>query len=305
MKLLLCSLLFVAWQEARPPARPDVRKPDASKAADAKPGDAKVEPSKVAPAKPVRVPYQLTNTKHVLVRVKLNGKGPFNFVLDTGAPALFLSEAAAEKAGIEKKKTGFAEIGKLEIEGGVALEKVPCRVEDPFQITGMNKMNVAGMRLDGFMGFSVLARYRITYDFTDSHLLWEPLDWTPPEVYGLRMPGGKAPKEMEAMVGLTGLATALIGKRPDAVLEYRGLIGLELETKGDVVFVTRVVKDSPAAAAGLMSGDQIVEFDGKDIDTLKRLLDLAGKQKAGTKTNIKVKRGGQEKSFEIETIQGL
>ena len=100
MTLLLCSLLFVAWQEARPPARPDVRKPDASKAADAKPGDAKVEPSKVAPAKPVRVPYQLTNTKHVLVRVKLNGKGPFNFVLDTGAPALFLSEAAAEKAGI-------------------------------------------------------------------------------------------------------------------------------------------------------------------------------------------------------------
>ena len=45
------------------------------------------------------VPYRLTDTKHVLVRVKINGKGPFNFILDTGAPALFMTEAVAKKAG--------------------------------------------------------------------------------------------------------------------------------------------------------------------------------------------------------------
>ena len=45
------------------------------------------------------VPYRLTDTKHVMVRVKLNGKGPFNFIIDTGAPALILTEATAKKAG--------------------------------------------------------------------------------------------------------------------------------------------------------------------------------------------------------------
>ena len=36
-------------------------------------------------AKPIEVPYRLTVPKHVLVRAKINGKGPFNFILDTGA----------------------------------------------------------------------------------------------------------------------------------------------------------------------------------------------------------------------------
>ncbi len=31
-----------------------------------------------------RVPYRLTLTNHYLVRVRINGKGPFNFLVDTG-----------------------------------------------------------------------------------------------------------------------------------------------------------------------------------------------------------------------------
>jgi serine protease Do len=37
------------------------------------------------------VPFRLTPTKHILVRAKINGKGPYNFVLDTGAPDLFVA----------------------------------------------------------------------------------------------------------------------------------------------------------------------------------------------------------------------
>jgi hypothetical protein len=44
-----------------------------------------------AEAKTYQVPYRLTVPKHILVRAKINGKGPFNFLLDTGAPALFVS----------------------------------------------------------------------------------------------------------------------------------------------------------------------------------------------------------------------
>ena len=54
-----------------------------------------------SPAGPaVDVPYRLTIPKHLMVRARINGKGPFNFILDTGAPALFFTEAVAKKAGV-------------------------------------------------------------------------------------------------------------------------------------------------------------------------------------------------------------
>ena len=45
--------------------------------------DQKPTPKKTAVT--YEVPYRLAKTKHVMVRVKLNGKGPFNFLIDTGA----------------------------------------------------------------------------------------------------------------------------------------------------------------------------------------------------------------------------
>ena len=32
-----------------------------------------------------QVPYRLTDTNHFLVRARINGKGPFNFLVDSGA----------------------------------------------------------------------------------------------------------------------------------------------------------------------------------------------------------------------------
>jgi hypothetical protein len=88
--------------------------------------------------KSYEVPYRLTVPKHVLVRAKINGKGPFNFILDTGAPALFLATKVARKLGVESDSRGWGVIDRFEIEGGVVLKKVKGRIEDPFQIEGMN-----------------------------------------------------------------------------------------------------------------------------------------------------------------------
>src|SRR5918993_258133 len=53
------------------------------------------------------VPYRLTDTNHFLVRVRINGKGPFNFLVDTGAPALYVGTEAAKKIGLEASRTQF------------------------------------------------------------------------------------------------------------------------------------------------------------------------------------------------------
>src|SRR5262245_9472391 len=91
------------------------------------------KPKKDPPKSPVthEVPYRLTDTKHVLVRVKLNGKGPFNFIIDTGAPALILTEATAKKAGGKADGTWTA-FDKMEIEGGVTIDKPRGLAIDPF-----------------------------------------------------------------------------------------------------------------------------------------------------------------------------
>ena len=51
-------------------------------------------------AKTYDVPYRMTNFNHVMVRAKINGKGPFNFIIDTGAPLLYVSTAVGKKLGL-------------------------------------------------------------------------------------------------------------------------------------------------------------------------------------------------------------
>ncbi len=49
------------------------------------------------------IPYRPTDTNHVLVRVNINGKGPFNFFIDTGALACIMTEALAQKVNAPGK----------------------------------------------------------------------------------------------------------------------------------------------------------------------------------------------------------
>src|SRR5436190_10132032 len=84
------------------------------------------------------VPYRLSDVKHVVVRVKVNGKGPFNFIVDTGAPAVYVGTEVAKKLGLQTEEDGkWDTLETLEIEGGPKLTKFKARIEDPFQLTGM------------------------------------------------------------------------------------------------------------------------------------------------------------------------
>src|SRR5947207_12454639 len=168
-------------------------------AAPARADDAKADDAATTGAKAIQVPYRLTATQHVLDRAKGNGKGPFNFIVDTGAPVLFLANKVAEKAGLTASRGGQVRIGRFEIEGGVVVENVTGRADDLFQLEGMNGMGLAGAELHGVIGFNVLARYRIEYDFTRDKLAWTPLGYRPPAFASL---GGKsAPAGLQAIGG--------------------------------------------------------------------------------------------------------
>src|SRR5262245_60232922 len=123
------------------------------------------EPKKADPEK-YDVPYRLTIPKHILVRAKINGKGPFNFILDTGAPALFVATHVSEKLGVKPNRNGWGTFERFEIEGGVVLKNATGRIETPFQLEGMNGMGLAGAELHGIIGYNVLAQFRMEIDFT-------------------------------------------------------------------------------------------------------------------------------------------
>ena len=126
-----------------------------------------------------QVPFGQTETKHILVRARINGKGPYNFIVDTGAPALFVSTAVCKKLNIEAGKDGWGTFDRFEIEGGVVMEKAKGKIADPFQLEGMNRMGLAGTELHGVIGYNILARYRIELDFTRDKMAWTQLKFEP------------------------------------------------------------------------------------------------------------------------------
>lgn len=211
-----------------------------------------------------RVPYRLTETKHLLVRAKLNGRGPFNFILDTGAPALFVPKDVAEKIGVKAGEDGWATLDRLEVEGGAVVEKVKVRVDEPFQLQSMNAMGLAGARVDGVFGYNLLARFRIEVDLTQPAMRWTPLNYEPPPPQTLNELVGDRPltppPNLAAMEGLAKLVSRLFPRPAEDPIVLRGFFGMELSDDLNSARVQAVLPQSPAALGGLRAGDRITHI---------------------------------------------
>jgi membrane-associated protease RseP (regulator of RpoE activity) len=257
-----------------------------------------------------RVPYKMTGTNHFLVRIRINGKGPFNFLVDTGAPALFVSTHAAKAVGLVPPKDEFwAVVDRLDFEGGPTLKGVKARVEDPFQLIGMNALGLPGHSIDGILGFTILARYKVTIDPTQDRMTWTRLDYDPKEPF---IPRGaiarQAPAELEAM-NLLGpiakFAAVMIGKQEPDKLIPRGRLGIFLEETGGPAKVASVLEGSPAARAGVKPGDVIAAIDGKSVDSPKAATLAAAKVRPGAAVALKIRRDGATIDVPLIAGEGL
>src|SRR5947209_18110985 len=85
----------------------------------------------------VKVPFDMLPSRHLVVQAKVNGKGPYRFIFDTGAPIMLLSRKVGREAGLSDKGAagkkrpaafgavpGQVTIGKLEL-GGLTAEDLP------------------------------------------------------------------------------------------------------------------------------------------------------------------------------------
>ncbi|MBX6315848.1 MAG: PDZ domain-containing protein [Isosphaeraceae bacterium] len=260
--------------------------------------------------KSYQIPYRLTQTNHYLVRVRINGKGPFNFLVDSGAPALYVGTETARKVGLKPDKKQFwTRVDRLDLEGGATLKDLKARVEDPFQLVGMNALGLPGASIDGILGFTILARFKLEFDPTRDRMTWTRLDYEPKDPpVPARAEDEPLPAEfqlMQAMGPMMKLAAVFIGKQPEDILYPRGRLGLELAAAEGVVTIKAVLPGTPAAEAGLKPGDILAKIGDKEIATSKDAHAAMAKTRAGDRVRLVLRRGGETLDLTLTAAEGL
>lgn len=255
-------------------------------------------PPAVAPAAVHVVPFEMLPTNHMLVRARINGKGPYQLVFDLGAPITLLCNRASLASGVVKAETprsffmgmrGEAEIATLKV-GELTAAKLPVLVLDHPTLTALGELT--GRRIDGIMGFTFFARYKTTIDYKARKMTFEPVDYEvrnlfkelPDRLMGSR----KARRRVVAAAGLWGLE---LGKP-----------ALDLTSPG--VVVAKVFAGSPAERGGLRAGDLVTEIDGRWTTSTIDVLEAARGVAPGKPAEVVVIRDGALKTLCVSPEPG-
>src|SRR5258708_1818527 len=108
----------------------------------------------------------------ILVDVHANGRGPFQFAIDTGTSTTAIAPELAKELGVESSPVGAGTTGGAPIDfsagtlqsfqlGGTKIDNMPVVVADFFTI-----LNPAiGAKLDGIVGYHFLPNYKTVIDY--------------------------------------------------------------------------------------------------------------------------------------------
>jgi predicted aspartyl protease len=137
--------------------------------------DTSPERIEVAPeldAGEVAIDFTGPNDAALIVPVFINGDGPFDLVLDTGATITCLSHETAERLGLsaEPGAVGFGagvggagrfevvRVDSLRVGGTTAHNLLACTLD-------LSQLEAIGTEIDGLLGLNFLREFRITIDF--------------------------------------------------------------------------------------------------------------------------------------------
>jgi hypothetical protein len=261
--------------------------------------DDKKDDKKAAPAKPVAVPFELLKSGHMAVNVKINGKGPFKLIFDTGAPITLVNNKLAKEAGLLKGTpkpafTLFGAMGEVKIKdmdiGGAKTGDVAAMVMDHPTVELIGQK--LGTPIYGLVGFPFFARFKMTLDYQAKTMTLAPSTY--------KAPTGDLTRNMMQMLLSGGTPKTLA---PAA--QWGLMAGKETGDDDDGVDVKSVVPDSAADKAGLKRGDRLLTLDGRWTDSLTDLYEAAGKVKPGTTVKVTVKRAGKEIELKVTPAKGM
>lgn len=252
--------------------------------------------------KPVAVPFDLLITKHMVVNIKINGKGPYRVIFDTGAPISLLSTKLARESELLDKKVRrpafalfappeFVKIKQLQL-GELTAENVPVVVMDHPTLEAIGQ--VLGP-IEGILGFPFFARYRMTLDYQAKRMTFVPNGYDPPDV-------------LQAL--MASVLSMSQNRQPAAkVLAPAALWGLVVAKEADDadagVTIKKVLAGSAAARTGLQPADRLLTLDGRWTDTVADCYRAASQVTPGTAAAVRIKRGEQELDVTVVPTAGL
>jgi len=251
--------------------------------------------------KAVTVPFELLKTKHLAIMVKINGKGPYRLIFDTGAPITLLDTKVGTEAGIIKKgkrpifnlfnTAGQVKIDKMEL-GDLTAEGVGAVVMDHPTVAAISK---ALGPIHGLVGLPFFGRYVTTIDYQKKELTFTPNGHEPPDA-------------MEAMMA-TVMGLMARDKPPTKVLGAAGQWGLVVDKDEDDeeagVTIKKVMPGSAAAKAGLHAEDRLLVLDDHWTDSVADCYAAAAAVKPRATVRITIKRKGKEQELTITPAPGL
>jgi predicted aspartyl protease len=122
---------------------------------------------------PVEVDFRLAGGAQplILVPVRVNDEGPYDFILDTGAGTSLLSSELARALEIESTETkeGYVAGGPIKVPlGNVRSLAIGAARVDDVQVGIMDLADVGraiGANIDGDVGYNFLKDFRVTIDY--------------------------------------------------------------------------------------------------------------------------------------------
>jgi len=249
----------------------------------------------------VTVPFNLLITKHIVIPIKVNGKGPYRVVFDTGAPINLLGSKIGREAGLLGKEAqlplfgilavgGQATIKSLEV-GDLKTENVPAIIMDHPTVQTMSQLFGP---IDGIVGFPFFARYRLVIDYRSRTLKLSLSKFQPPDVF-------------QALTERV-MAFAEEDNKPK-VISPAALWGMAVSKKADDdragVDISQVYSASAAEKAGIRPGDRLLTIDGCWSDSVIDTYQAASRCKPAKKVPVVLERAGHELVLEVTPDRGL
>ena len=252
--------------------------------------------------KPIVIPFELLKSRHMAINVKINDKGPYRVIFDTGAPTNLVNNKIAKESGIldaKDKPTGLLfgpaptpkTIKKFQV-GDLTLEGMPTMVMDHPTVAAIAE---AVGPVEGLIGFPFFARYKMTIDYEKKEMTLVPNGYVPTDTMSALMDklmsGGSGKKPDPTVVAPAAVWGFAVGKSKDD--EAAGVV------------VTEVLEGSAAATGGLRIGDRLLTLDSRWTDSVSDAFVAASGVKPGKAVTLVVKRDGKEMKLTVTPAKGL
>ena len=140
-----------------------------------------VKPEMIATQAPKQIKFRLAGGAQplIILPVKVNGRGPFDFILDTGAGTSLLSPDLAQQLNIKLigSKEGQTAGGKVSVSlarvdsfavGETKIDDIDVGIVDLSQIG-----KAIGAKIDGDLGYNFFKHFRITIDYRKSEIRFD------------------------------------------------------------------------------------------------------------------------------------